>query len=407
MQFAMTITLPPAARAALTTCALASAALLMAVPAGAQDTRAETIAAKQADKAKAAAAYQPSAFEKLFTKLEENFASPPSGFYPQIGTIPQGGGFSAGLGYRQFFARRAVFDLRGAYSVKNYQEYEAAIRSPWHGKGRVQYEVRAGYLDAPQVRYFGVGMEGLGRTNYYLKRTGGSGRIEFKPSWWTRLNGEVGYDQVETSSGEGSNPSIETIYTPADTPGMFSDLSFTRAQAMAAIDWRTSPSYSRKGGFYGATLEAFKDSDEFYTFEKLTAEVIQHLPILRQNWVLSFRGRMETVLNDDDNVPFYLLPMLGSGRTLRGYETGRFRDRHSILTSAEFRWIVNRLALDMAFFYDAGKVTNRREDLDFDGLKSDYGIGVRFHGPATTVLRLEGARGDQGWKRVVSTGAAW
>ena len=403
----MTITLRQAAKAASVPCALATVAILMAAPAGAQDTRAEIIAAKQAEKAKTATPYVPSRFEKVFSRLEESFASPPNGFYPQVGTIPQGGGFSAGLGYRRFFARRALFDIRGAYSMKQYQQYEAAIRTPWHGQGRVQYEVRAGYLDAPQVRYFGIGMEGSGRTNYHLKRTGGSGRIDFKPSWWTRLNGEVGYDQVETSSGKGKNPSIETIYTPADTPGMFSDLSFTRAMGMAAIDWRTSPSYSRKGGFYGATIETYKDSDDFYTFEKVTGELIQHLPILRENWVLSFRGRVETVVDDNDNVPFYLLPMLGSGRTLRGYETGRFRDRHSILTSAEFRWIVNRLALDMALFYDAGKVTNRREDLDFDGLKSDYGIGMRFHGPATTVLRIEGARGDQGWRLVFATGAAW
>ena len=68
---------------------------------------------------------------------------------------------------------------------------------------------------------------------------------------------------------------------------------------------------------------------------------------------------------------------------------------------------MNRLALDMALFYDAGKVTNRREDLDLDGLKTDYGIGMRFHGFTRTVLRIEGARGDQGWRLVAATGAAW
>ena len=109
----------------------------------------------------------------------------------------------------------------------------------------------------------------------------------------------------------------------------------------------------------------------------------------------------------DDVVPYFLLPQLGSGRTLRGYPTGRFRDRHSLLTSAEFRWIPNRLGLDMALFYDAGKVTSRREDLDLDGLKSDYGIGARFHGPTTTVLRIEGARGSDGWRLVFATSAAF
>ena len=71
------------------------------------------------------------------------------------------------------------------------------------------------------------------------------------------------------------------------------------------------------------------------------------------------------------------------------------------------RWIVNRMALDMAFFYDAGKVTSRREDLDFKGLKSDWGIGARFHGPTATVLRIEGARGSDGWRLIFATSSAF
>jgi outer membrane translocation and assembly module TamA len=59
----------------------------------------------------------------------------------------------------------------------------------------------------------------------------------------------------------------------------------------------------------------------------------------------------------------------------------------------------------MAVFYDAGKVTNRRSELDFSGLKSNWGIGARFHGPAMTVLRIEAARGDAGWHLVVATSA--
>jgi outer membrane protein assembly factor BamA len=123
--------------------------------------------------------------------------------------------------------------------------------------------------------------------------------------------------------------------------------------------------------------------------------------------VISLRGRVQTTLGDSDLVPYYLLPSLGGGRTLRGYTTDRFRDRHSVLTSAEFRWIVNRLALDMALFYDAGKVTADRADLDFRGLRSNWGIGARFHGPAATALRIEAARGNEGWRIVLATNAAF
>jgi outer membrane protein assembly factor BamA len=112
-------------------------------------------------------------------------------------------------------------------------------------------------------------------------------------------------------------------------------------------------------------------------------------------------------VDDDDIVPYFMLPQLGSGRTLRGYETGRFRDRHSILTTAELRWIPNRTGLDLALFYDAGKVTSRRDDLDLDGLENNWGIGARFHGKTATVLRIEAARGSNGWRLVVGTSAAF
>lgn len=59
--------------------------------------------------------------------------------------------------------------------------------------------------------------------------------------------------------------------------------------------------------------------------------------------------------------------------------------------------------LDTAVFYDAGKVTARRSDLDFDGLKSDYGFGVRFHGPFTTLLRAEVARSNEGLRFILAT----
>jgi hypothetical protein len=111
-------------------CLLASVGT--AVPARAQDTRAETIVTKQAEKAKAAKPYTPSRFERIMTSLEETFASPPDGFYPQVGSVPQGGGFSAGVGYRNFFGREGVFDIRGAYSLKNYFQVEAGVRRPWH-----------------------------------------------------------------------------------------------------------------------------------------------------------------------------------------------------------------------------------------------------------------------------------
>ena len=67
----------------------------------------------------------------------------------------------------------------------------------------------------------------------------------------------------------------------------------------------------------------------------------------------------------------------------------------------------NRLGLDIALFYDTGKVTPRFRDISWRGLASDVGIGIRFHGPVATPLRIELARSREGMTLVFSGRAAF
>jgi hypothetical protein len=246
------------------------------------------------------------------------------------------------------------------------------------------------------------------RANYRMKETYADGFIALRPARIVVLDGGIAYEDYSIEEGRGSAPSIETIYDPITAPGLGASPTYVHTQGTIGIDWRRpGPAYSRSGGFYGVTLHNYADQDDTYSFGRFDAEIIQHVPILRDTWVLSFRGRIESTTNDEDIVPFFLLPALGSGSTLRAYSSWRFRDRHSILGQAEFRWIPNRYGMDWALFYDAGKVTDERDELDFDGLKSDWGIGVRFHLPRFTILRIEGASGSEGWNLVFSTNAVF
>jgi outer membrane translocation and assembly module TamA len=63
--------------------------------------------------------------------------------------------------------------------------------------------------------------------------------------------------------------------------------------------------------------------------------------------------------------------------------------------------------MDLVVFYDAGKVEARRSDLDFDDLKTSYGVGMRLHGPTSTPLRIELAKGSEGWNLVFAGTAAF
>jgi hypothetical protein len=376
----------------------------------AEESREATVAAQQADKAKTGRPPQPSKAEQWVRKFEGIYLEDPSGFYPYFGSVYHGGGLTLGAGYRKYYGDNTFWDLKGAYSFKNYKLVETGTESRGHWNRRLSFGSRLGWRDATQVAYYGLGTQSRpeDRANFRFQETYADGHMVFRPVRWIPLQGSVAYEHWDTKQGQGAEPSIETRYTPQTAPGLGADPSYLHSQVAAGIDWRRAPGYARRGGLYQATFHDYRSNHGgAYSFQRLDGDLIQHFPILRETWVLSLRGRVETTLNDNDLIPYFLLPALGSGSTLRAFSSDRFRDRHSMLMTGEFRWIPNAWALDMAFFYDAGKVTSRRSDLDFKGLKSDVGIGVRFHGPFTTPLRVDLAVGNEGWRLVFSGSAVF
>src|SRR4029450_1236363 len=150
-----------------------------------------------------------------------------------------------------------------------------------------------------------------------------------------------------------------------------------------------SRAYTRRGGYYGVALHDYADKDERLGFRQIDYEAIQHIPILREAWVISLRAIARTTQNKPcQQVPFFLLPYVGSGSTMRAYTSHRFRDQNGLTLQAEWRIMVNRF-METALFYDTGKVAARCQDLDLNGLKYDYGFGFRLHGPFSPTVAIE------------------
>jgi hypothetical protein len=97
---------------------------------------------------------------------------------------------------------------------------------------------------------------------------------------------------------------------------------------------------------------------------------------------------------------------VGGGSELRAYSSWRFRDQNTVLLQAEWRIMASRF-LDSAVFYDAGKATTHRSDLDLSDLRSDYGFGIRLHGAAVTPLRIDLAKGNEGFAIVFAASHAF
>jgi outer membrane protein assembly factor BamA len=375
-----------------------------------QESRAAQIEARQVEKSKESHPRQTNKAEKWIRQFEGVLLEDSAGLSPAIGSVYHGGGVALGANYRKYFGDNTFWNVKALYSIRNYKLVEAKTESRDHLGKRLSFGSRLGWRDATQVGYYGLGTntQQEARANFRFQETSLDGHAVFKPVRWVPLKASVAYEHFNTTQGQGLAPSIETRYTPQSTPGLGADPTYLHSQLSAGIDWRQAADYTRKGGLYQATFHDYRNNGRgIFSFQRLDGDLIQHVPLLRETWVLSMRGRVQTTLDDNDLVPYFLLPALGSGSTLRAFATDRFRDRHSLLMSAEFRWIPNPFGLDMALFYDAGKVTSRRRDLNFKGLKSDVGIGARFHGPFSTPLRLELAVGNEGWKVVFSANAAF
>jgi Omp85 superfamily domain len=381
---------------------------LLGSSADAQESRAAEIAAEQARQAAQAKPYEPSSAERWAVALRREFLTEPSGFYPYFASVYSGGGFTLGAGYRQFYGDRTHWDVKGLYSIKSYKLLEFSTDSWGHAAGRLDLHGRLGWRDATQVAYYGLGIDSPdARSNFQMKQAYVGGDLQVRPGGYTVFGAGVMYEDYTLEPGAGHFPSIEESFTPATAPGLGASPTYVHMIGSAGIDWRPSPGYARRGGLYQISYHNFADRNETNSFDRIDGEIVQHLPILRENWVVSLHGLVQTTLDDDDVVPYFLLPSLGSGSTLRAYPSWRFRDRHSLLMSGEFRWIPSRLGIDMALFYDVGKVTSRWDDLSLTGLKSSVGVGIRFHSPIATPLRIELAHGREGLHLVFAGSAAF
>jgi outer membrane protein assembly factor BamA len=406
----------PVCRAALVFALASFAALWPAERAVAQDsppadTRVGQITAAEQKKATEVRPYDPNKAEIWVKKIEEQFLTGSLRWHPFFQSAYSGGGFTLGAGYVTPVGSYNWLDVRGSYTFSGYKRIEAEYRAPRLFDRRGTLSVIGGWREATQVGFYGIGTANTSqddRANYSFRQPYASAVLDVRPTRrWLTLTGGVEYSRWDQRPGEGTAPSVDEVYTPDTLVGLGTETTYLHALGGVALDSRTSPGYSRRGGYYGVMAHNFSDQDDRYSFTRVDYEAIQHIPVLRDAWVLSLHARVESTARQDDNqVPFYMLPALGGGSSLRGFASWRFRGRHSILTQAEWRVLVNPF-IETALFFDAGKVTDKWSEIDLTGLKTDYGIGFRLHGPAATPLRIELAKSNEGLAIVFAASAAF
>jgi hypothetical protein len=373
--------------------------LAQAAHAQTPETRAGEIAGQQQEKARRVSPYKRVFFEKKLYEIEAaGGLMVVRGWFVTFDDIKQGSGFALGPAYGKLFEKGGLVIAKATYSLRNFKLFQVAAAAPPIAGGKLLISGRARWQDAPGLAIYGLGPDSSkARADYSETKTEVSAQAALRPVRLIRLGAGAAYERFETGGADTMHPSVEEVFTPAQLPGIGADPAYLHSFVSGALDSRPGLGYSRSGSLLQATLHDYRQrNDGPYSFQRVDAVARQLIPILHGNSVFDLSVRTSTTSVDAGNqIPFFLMPHLGGSGELRGYHSYRFRDRNSIIFTGEYRWYVQEF-VDMALFYDAGKVAPRRGDLDFDSLKRTFGIGIRIHTPQTTALRLEVAKGTEG-----------
>jgi outer membrane protein assembly factor BamA len=186
------------------------------------------------------------------------------------------------------------------------------------------------------------------------------------------------------------SPSIGDVFELASLPAFDTKLTFVRTGAFFDVDTRDEPGNPRDGGRYLAKWNSYKDrSLGLYDFNQFDVDVQRYIPFFNQRRVIALRAKTTLTRTDNDQkIPFYLLPTIGGSEDLRGFADFRFRDRNMVVLNAEYRWEAFS-GLDLALFADAGQVAPKVSEFKMRDMHTAGGFGFRFNTAKKVFYRVD------------------
>lgn len=386
--------------------------MLVTGTAAAQSTRVAAIEAEQREKAKQLAPEDANTAERIIVRVMNSpLFSGDGGAYPWFGSVYGGSGFAAGGGYLRRLSRGASASAVAGISINNSKLIEGRFVAPELRHGSLRLDMLARWLDAKDVDFYGFGPSTEDEDDdldYDFRPAEIGIDATAKPVGWARLGAGYSRLAIRSNVDTPNDEDDDDVAPSVDAPGIGARLDYNVVRGTAAIDWRTSPGYSTRGGLYRLTLARHHEANGLpHNFTSTELEVVQLAPLVREQFVFALRGLATFTRTDSGHrVPVMLAPFLGSGSKLRGFGNHRFTDSNRALVTGEYRWRPSRY-LDMAIFMDAGQVAADRRDFRLRQFETSYGIGGRFHGPTFNALRVEVARSREGLTLILAGSQAF
>ena len=324
-----------------------------------------------------AAQAQPRLPKFIRRMLLDKYSSRKASFFllPVFSSAPETGvelGASALYSFYSDTAYRStrVSNIFGYASVTTkHQQHLSLSSSYWAPGNTTHYSVAVSYINFP-FDFYGIGNNTLKANRDRVSEK----RLKLNFGEEKRLGrylyiGYVlgGYNYRYRDEQQGGIFNSAAVQYPQGGAGLLAGPSLT-------FDSRNNNTYTTKGTLVTSYLNVMHGVGMANRYEGafFNIEFSQFIPLAKR-LVLGLDIQNQNLLGGQS--PFYLLPALGSDELMRGYYNGRYRDRNFIAGQAELRYrVTDRFGLDG--FAATGEVFH--SSFDFNGLKPDYGGGLRY-----------------------------
>ena len=330
------------------------------------------------------------------------FAKGFRGFRPVVGGMPSGSGFVYGGGYIAGYNHELIqFQANARSSTRGYTSFDTGVIFPTPASRLpVQAHVKAEVRDLTSLRFFGLGPESSasGRSTYGLEDRSVEAGVTATASRFAEMGVTARWMSAEVGPGA-AGTSLEDRFDPFQTPGFGTKTDYLVYGGHLVLHLRDAHVTPSTGLSVRVDAARYDDRDsDLYDFTRVVGDVQAQIPLGYRNRILALRVRSSNSVGENGGaVPFYLMETIGGANSIRGFREYRFRGGRNLVLNAEYRWEVWTY-VDFTLFYDAGKVFSDGDDLNFSGLKSGYGFGIRGHAPGGTVFRIDLARSNEGFK---------
>ena len=285
-------------------------------------------------------------------------------------------------GYQAYDLQLGVFDTPAPYPYMS----DGFLGAPFNFDNRSVAPLdELLYLDAhyqrfPKEEFFGVGpaSSNADRSGYAIEESGVDLVAGYQPARWFAVSGRAGFVRADTGPGDSARfPDTGVRFTADTAPGIGEQTDFFRVSSGVYMVWAGEPNVPALELGVEGSRHADREGGR-YSFSRLSVDARGFLPLgSRQRTIAARVFASRDYADSGAQVPFYLMETLGGSETLRGFRNFRFRDANVLYLSGEYRWEA-AAGIDLAVFYDTGKVFPDASDFGLDDLR--HTTGLRYSG---------------------------